>query len=190
MSRQCTATAKATGERCRATAIRGGNVCIKHGGAAGQVRAAARRRLDEMVDPALGALMRAMQSRDMRAVVQSAKAVLDRAGYPAARKLEIDDADRQITEHQAEQIVRIIYRVLGAVGVPPEDPAIRKIARAAIMAETNGDEWHRPEGVGVVSEDTAKVMLAELRQEPPPLMLVAAPESEDADPDDAEEVAL
>jgi hypothetical protein len=44
--RQCTAIAKATGERCRKAPILGGSVCAKHGGSAGQVRRAARRRLE------------------------------------------------------------------------------------------------------------------------------------------------
>lgn len=41
---QCSARAKATGERCRRAAIRGGAVCPVHGGRAPQVVAAARRR--------------------------------------------------------------------------------------------------------------------------------------------------
>jgi hypothetical protein len=44
---RCTATAKGTGERCRRSAIRGGTVCIKHGGSSPVVRAAANRRLEE-----------------------------------------------------------------------------------------------------------------------------------------------
>jgi hypothetical protein len=44
---RCTATAKGTGERCRRAAIRGGTVCVKHGGSSPPVRAAANRRLEE-----------------------------------------------------------------------------------------------------------------------------------------------
>lgn len=43
--RQCSATAKGTGRRCRRLAMIGGTVCPKHGGAAPQVRAAAERRV-------------------------------------------------------------------------------------------------------------------------------------------------
>lgn len=46
-SRRCTATAKGTGERCKRAAILGGTVCVKHGGAAPAVRAAAERRKAE-----------------------------------------------------------------------------------------------------------------------------------------------
>src|ERR1019366_9474335 len=42
---QCTAKSKRSGERCRCYPMQGGTVCRTHGGAAGQVRAAARRRL-------------------------------------------------------------------------------------------------------------------------------------------------
>lgn len=42
---KCTATIKDTGERCTRYPIRGGTVCMAHGGAAPQVRDAATRRL-------------------------------------------------------------------------------------------------------------------------------------------------
>jgi hypothetical protein len=42
---QCTAIAKSSSQRCRKHAIAGGTVCRTHGGAAGQVRRAARERL-------------------------------------------------------------------------------------------------------------------------------------------------
>lgn len=48
--RQCTATAKSTGERCQRAAIKGSNVCHVHGGAASQVQKKAQERLDEMAD--------------------------------------------------------------------------------------------------------------------------------------------
>lgn len=44
---KCTGTAKTTGKPCEAWAIRGGTVCVKHGGAAPQVKAAAARRAKE-----------------------------------------------------------------------------------------------------------------------------------------------
>lgn len=57
-ARQCTARAKATGTRCRAPAIRGGTVCIRHGGAAPQVRRKARERLErQALDGEVGALL-------------------------------------------------------------------------------------------------------------------------------------
>ena len=41
----CTATAKATGARCRRSPVAGATVCVVHGGAAPQVKAAAKERL-------------------------------------------------------------------------------------------------------------------------------------------------
>lgn len=42
---QCKAKASSTGQQCRRAAIKGGTVCLFHGGSAPQVRAAANRRL-------------------------------------------------------------------------------------------------------------------------------------------------
>lgn len=44
---RCTGTAKSTGERCKRRPIPGGTVCVKHGGGAPQVRAAAVQRQAE-----------------------------------------------------------------------------------------------------------------------------------------------
>jgi len=44
---KCAGHAKSSGKQCTAWPIRGGKVCVKHGGKAGQVRAAATRRLQE-----------------------------------------------------------------------------------------------------------------------------------------------
>lgn len=41
---RCSATCKATGQQCKKYAIVGGTVCASHGGAAAQVKLAARRR--------------------------------------------------------------------------------------------------------------------------------------------------
>lgn len=44
-ARQCTATAKGSGQRCKRAPIPGGTVCKKHGGGAPQVQAKAKERL-------------------------------------------------------------------------------------------------------------------------------------------------
>ncbi|MFF0822389.1 hypothetical protein ACFYUR_18665 [Micromonospora haikouensis] len=44
---KCNGHAKSTGKQCTAWPIKGGRVCIKHGGKAGQVRAAAEKRIQE-----------------------------------------------------------------------------------------------------------------------------------------------
>jgi hypothetical protein len=92
--RQCTATSKQTGERCKRAPIVGGFVCEIHGGKIPGVRKAARERLLAMVDPALDALLRVLKThgppcehcgrsdgdRDP-VVVRAAQLVLDRTGF-------------------------------------------------------------------------------------------------------------
>lgn len=85
----CTAK-RSNGQPCKASAIRGGRVCVTHGGSAPQVRDAARRRILELVDPALGVLARAVRPRakksweptptEMRAVIE----ILNRSGLNGA----------------------------------------------------------------------------------------------------------
>lgn len=93
---KCTATIRETGERCTRWPIRGGTVCMAHGGAAPQVRDAANRRLqrDQMrVD--LGQLM---------------------------AELEVSAAGRGPTEilldvvYRAHAMVQVIGAQLGGVG--------------------------------------------------------------------------
>lgn len=45
MKRQCTATSKRSGERCKRAPVEGGLVCATHGGSAGQVTRAAKERV-------------------------------------------------------------------------------------------------------------------------------------------------
>jgi hypothetical protein len=85
VSRQCSAQSKQSGEQCKRPPIPGGNVCRMHGGAAPQVQASARDRLNALVEPAIEALGRAMRSRNVPAIVRAAQLVLDRCGFPPSR---------------------------------------------------------------------------------------------------------
>lgn len=70
-------------------AIKGGSVCRVHGGSAPQVRAAAKQRLLEMVNPALAALSQVLkQKKDHKARVSASNSVLDRAGFKPTDKFE------------------------------------------------------------------------------------------------------
>lgn len=77
---------RTNGEPCRGQAISGATVCRVHGGNAPQVREAARLRLLELVDPALGVLARAVRKRKdpkwepTATEIQAARDLLDRAG--------------------------------------------------------------------------------------------------------------
>ena len=74
--RQCTATAKRTGERCEVNAIRGGTVCWHHGGAAPQVEAAAKERLSDRLKVPLDLAVKDLQGKIEAGDVDS-KTVLD-----------------------------------------------------------------------------------------------------------------
>lgn len=70
---------------CRRWAIRGGNVCVTHGGGLARVRAAASMRLAGAADGLIGALIKiAMDNTvDPKARVQAINSALDRAGVKA-----------------------------------------------------------------------------------------------------------
>jgi hypothetical protein len=78
---KCSAVSSRTGKPCNRYAIAGGTVCIMHGGATLQVKAAAAARLRAMVNPALSVLEYAMEQKekDIRGALAAAKEVLDRA---------------------------------------------------------------------------------------------------------------
>ena len=89
---QCTAVSKQSGEQCKRAPIVGGTVCVVHGGSAPAVKMAAQRRLIAMIDPAMDALLRAMQECDeWPTKVRAAIAVLDRAGFGPTASLRLDD---------------------------------------------------------------------------------------------------
>lgn len=88
--RRCTARSKRSGERCKRRPALGQNVCSMHGAKSPQARAAARRRLDALAEPAVEALRRALASDDMPAIVRAAVAVLDRTGFHPSQRVEVE----------------------------------------------------------------------------------------------------
>ena len=91
MAQRVCSARRTNGEPCRAQAIRGGNVCVTHGGAAPQVKAAADARIAALVDPALIQLARLIDSAETDAVKLAAvKDALDRAGYKPKEKADIN----------------------------------------------------------------------------------------------------
>ena len=106
-SRQCTATAHSTGERCKRSAIKGSNVCYVHGGAASQVQEKAQERLDRMADSVTADMQDIIEdladlyenappeakteiARELR---QNWKAILDRTGHGPTEKRELSGED-------------------------------------------------------------------------------------------------
>jgi hypothetical protein len=87
---KCTAR-KRNGEPCRAMAARGATVCRVHGGSAPQVKAAAKRRLEQALDAAAQRLLGFAFDEDVRDVIALAavNGILDRGGLTAKQALEI-----------------------------------------------------------------------------------------------------
>ena len=89
--RQCAATSKHTGQRCRRPPSVGGFTCDLHGGKTPNALSAAKERLNSLVEPAISALMRCLQSPgvcaacgrsdDMAVMERAARTVLDRCGH-------------------------------------------------------------------------------------------------------------
>lgn len=90
-ARQCTATVHSTGERCRASARPGMTVCKVHGGSAPQVVRAARERLLDMVDPALGQQYRLLTKPDTTDAnrQRAINAILNRTGLAEHAQLDL-----------------------------------------------------------------------------------------------------
>ena len=106
--RQCTATAKSTGERCQRAAIKGGSVCHVHGGATPQVKQKAQERLDEMADSVtadmqeiiedFAAMYEVAPPEDKAEILselrKSWKIVLDRTGHGPTDKRQLEDVSQ------------------------------------------------------------------------------------------------
>lgn len=114
--RQCTATSKQSGERCKRAPIVGGFVCSHHGGEIPAVRKSARERLLALVDPALDALLRALQTgppcehcgrsdadRDP-VVLRAAQLVLDRSGYHPTLAIQQTPEANPYENHTAAEL--------------------------------------------------------------------------------------
>jgi hypothetical protein len=124
--RQCSATSKSTGERCRRAPIVGGFVCDHHGGKIPAVRKSARERLLAMVDPALDALLRALQtgppcehcgrsdSDKDPVVLRAAQLVLDRAGHHPTISVEQAPKPNPYDGLSEDEIIERLERTLDA----------------------------------------------------------------------------
>ena len=82
---------KRNGKPCGLPPIRGGTVCHKHGGSAPQVRAAANRRLIEMVIPAMKELHKIINREDVADAdkLKAISMVLNRTGYSERQQIDI-----------------------------------------------------------------------------------------------------
>ena len=97
---RCTATSKQSGERCKRRPIPGGAVCVMHGGAAPQVKAAAMERLRALQDPAIDRLAKLIAQKEFPTVAYVAsRDVLDRTlGKPQEQTVQVAAVVRVIHE--------------------------------------------------------------------------------------------
>ena len=89
--RQCRATSKQSGLRCKKPPIPGAVVCNTHGGKAPQVQKKARERLLEAADAAAAKLAELVSSDDEAVALRAATALLDRSGHgPTTEQVNVD----------------------------------------------------------------------------------------------------
>jgi hypothetical protein len=90
-SRRCKAKAHRTGDRCKAPAMIGQQVCRVHGGATPGAIKSAKERLLELADPAIAALSKIVRDVNTEDAVRlrAALGVLDRIGYGPGTKIEL-----------------------------------------------------------------------------------------------------
>ena len=112
----CHAKSARTGLPCRQHAISGGTVCVTHGGSAGHVREAARRRLEAMVFPALAVLRKLIDEADGDGVKLAAvKDILDRAGLKPSDLIQVDNTVSIRVSYQDSGIAPVPGRATGRV---------------------------------------------------------------------------
>jgi len=109
--RLCSATAKSTGQPCRAPAVTGATICRVHGAGKGSPArdAADRRTLSELIGPALTRLKELVESRDTpdAVVLGAIREILSRSGYNERYEMTYEEIEphvnRLIAEMEAEK---------------------------------------------------------------------------------------
>ena len=135
MTRQCTATSKRSGGRCKNPPIAGGHVCRFHGGASPQAQRSARQRLMELAEPAVEALRVALESDDIRAIIRAAQIVLDRTGYGPSQHVEVETLPPRESpewmEHATTDELRKVREIIRAAGKRDRAPKQRRVRPAS-----------------------------------------------------------
>lgn len=141
-SRQCTATAKQSGERCKRRPIPGGNVCVMHGGKTPAVQRSARGRLAELVLPSIETLnherANAKRSADRQ---RAANSILDRAGITRGHSAEVDAARALLLE----RILTIRAESAGAIAPPDPLEIVAEVIDEDDDEAEYGDDEERPD---------------------------------------------
>lgn len=99
LDRQCTATSRQSGERCKRRVRLGYTVCYYHGATAPGAPEKAKLRLLSLVEPALATVAQVMATSQSEALrLRAAENVLDRGGFPRGVAITSDDAKALLAE--------------------------------------------------------------------------------------------
>lgn len=109
-SRRCSANTHA-GEPCKMPAIRGGTVCLVHGGNSALAQKTAKLRLLALVEPALDALHYAMEQakidRDWANVIKAALGLLDRSGHGTHSTITLQEEATPLEDMSEADMARL-----------------------------------------------------------------------------------
>lgn len=100
MDRQCTATSKRSGERCKKWAIKGAKTCLAHGSGSKKARAAAARRVEE--EKAARQAQKAVELLGIQRDISPSEALLEEVRWTAGH---VDWLRDRVKELEREQLV-------------------------------------------------------------------------------------
>lgn len=100
MDRQCTATSKRSGERCKKWAIKGAKTCLAHGSGSKKARAAAARRVEE--EKAARQAQKAVEMLGIQRDISPSEALLEEVRWTAGH---VDWLRDRVKELEREQLV-------------------------------------------------------------------------------------
>jgi hypothetical protein len=152
VTRQCVAHRK-NGDRCKRSAIKGGQVCPAHGGSAKQVREAAQRRLLEAADGLMANLIRIALSGESEANrLRATMEALSRAGL----------VERHIVHVGTRSPFDDLLAELVDDGVLVDAPASRALPSGAPSVHHDEDYDPTPEDEGDLSFQTEDTIMGEV----------------------------
>ena len=181
---KCSGHAKSSGKQCTAWPIKGGRVCIKHGGKAGQVRAAAERRIaDAKLESAVKTYGLALDVSPTDALLDEVKWTAGHVAWLRARVQEMEEqhlswgirsvVDKQggefpgvdTTEGAAPPVLLDLYQ--------RERKHLLDVCKAAIGAGIEERRVRLAESQGALLADVIRRILGDLNLTPAQSAMVA-----------------